>query len=395
MNQTAMNKSTKGGNNSRVLQLDILRAFAILTVLLHHIPNNCIGNGLISDILWAFKKGGWCGVDMFFVISGFLVSGIYFREYTKTGTISVKNFLIRRGFKIYPGFYFLIIATLIIYPPTTKPVTTNSILSEIFFYQSYVEGIWGATWSLAVEEHFYIFLSVIFFIFYKLNSAKAKSGDLFKFLPTLFLIVAILCVFFRIINIVRYPEFSFLKHYSNSHIRLDSLLFGVLLSYYYYFKPEKIAFIGKHKFLVMALCLSSLLLYFIFQREEYNSIVSVLGLSHLYLIFGLMLIAFLNIDIKRNILTTGLKYIGKNSYAIYLWHFFVLNMLLTITQDTYITYVYLILSIVAGGLVTFLIEDPFLRLRDKLFPSKSGSLQVNSKVEIQENKSVISMDRAN
>jgi peptidoglycan/LPS O-acetylase OafA/YrhL len=83
----------------RLRELDFLRGIAILLVLLRHIH------------LFSFTKNmGWIGVDLFFVLSGFLVSGLLFKEYIKFGNIRPKLFLIRRGFKIYP-IYFLFYIT--------------------------------------------------------------------------------------------------------------------------------------------------------------------------------------------------------------------------------------------------------------------------------------------
>ena len=88
---------------SRIKQLDVLRGIAIVLVLGSHMP--------ASD-LWS--QIGWVGVDLFFVLSGFLVSGLLFNEYKKHGQIRLGRFLIRRGFKIYPAFYFLILVTIAI-----------------------------------------------------------------------------------------------------------------------------------------------------------------------------------------------------------------------------------------------------------------------------------------
>ncbi|MBX6315440.1 MAG: acyltransferase, partial [Isosphaeraceae bacterium] len=94
----------------RDLGLDILRAVAILLVLGHHAPFSPSDRPiLLRAPLFALLYGGWCGVDLFFVLSGFLVSGLLFTEFKAHGRISPGRFLIRRGFKIYPQFYIYII----------------------------------------------------------------------------------------------------------------------------------------------------------------------------------------------------------------------------------------------------------------------------------------------
>ena len=114
----------------RLKTIDILRAFAILGVLFRH-----------SIIDTWYSRPGWAGVDLFFVLSGFLVSGLLFNEFKKSGQVNIKRFLIRRGFKIYPAFYIFLLVALI----TEKywfrvNYPLQNILSELFFMQSYFNG---------------------------------------------------------------------------------------------------------------------------------------------------------------------------------------------------------------------------------------------------------------
>ena len=81
-------------------RLDVLRCVAVLLVLMNH--------GRVSEF---FNRTGWAGVDFFFVLSGFLISGLLFGEHEKHGTINFKRFFIRRGLKIYPAFYVFLILT--------------------------------------------------------------------------------------------------------------------------------------------------------------------------------------------------------------------------------------------------------------------------------------------
>ena len=85
-------------------------------------------------------EAGWMGVDLFFVLSGFLVSGLIFREYQERGRLDIKRFLIRRGLKIYPGFYTLIGATVGIAVINRWNLPWKRIFSEVFFVQNYHQG---------------------------------------------------------------------------------------------------------------------------------------------------------------------------------------------------------------------------------------------------------------
>ena len=139
---------------------------------------------------WIFQplnEMGWIGVDLFFVLSGFLVSGLLFVEYKKHGNIRGKLFLIRRGFKIYPLFYFSIFLTVIfllflpnmyLFPDSRRLfLNHNGILTgfviEAFFLQSYLFGYWGHHWSLSVEEFFYF--SLVLFLYYLVKKGKLED----------------------------------------------------------------------------------------------------------------------------------------------------------------------------------------------------------------------------
>src|SRR5882762_10148526 len=134
----------------RLKRLDVLRAFAILLVL---------GSHKETASIW--MKTGWVGVDLFFVLSGFLVSGLLFSEYQKVGKLRIKRFLIRRGLKIYPPFYTLLLATVCLVAVLgNNSIPGKVLLSEGLFVQNYGPAFWGHTWSLAVEEHFYLLLAL-------------------------------------------------------------------------------------------------------------------------------------------------------------------------------------------------------------------------------------------
>src|ERR1700761_2224153 len=112
----------RAATSSRNINLDALRGIAILLVLGNHF-------GYFS--VW--QRMGWAGVDLFFVLSGFLISGLLFDEWQRFGSIDFRRFYIRRGFKIYPAFYFLLLITVavnFVRPGITSfPVTWRSILA--------------------------------------------------------------------------------------------------------------------------------------------------------------------------------------------------------------------------------------------------------------------------
>ena len=123
----------------RNLGLDLLRLFAVVLVLGRHLslPTK---SGIFLD---AWRTGGWVGVDLFFVLSGFLISGLLFREYQQQGRIHLKRFLVRRGFKIYPPYYVLVAVTLFVFVSEGRPISNRHLLGTLFFLNNYLGGLWG------------------------------------------------------------------------------------------------------------------------------------------------------------------------------------------------------------------------------------------------------------
>jgi peptidoglycan/LPS O-acetylase OafA/YrhL len=135
--------------------LDGVRALAILSVILHHTTTG------IKEL--PVTQTGFLGVDMFFVLSGFLICTLLLREQKRTGTIGLKGFYIRRSLRIFPAYYALLIALTLLYTFVSK----GTALSQNFFaslpynltYTSnwiVMDGMIRVLWSLATEEQFYL-----------------------------------------------------------------------------------------------------------------------------------------------------------------------------------------------------------------------------------------------
>ncbi|PSL19173.1 acyltransferase family protein [Shimia abyssi] len=169
MRQTASQSSKPSLPAPHRAEIDGLRAIAVLAVVLYHfgIP------GL---------RGGFVGVDIFFVISGFLIGGILWREKTATGRLSLGRFYMRRIRRLAPAYVAMSVAVLVVgwmvllpfdYRETAKGVIAATVyLSNVqFFRQSgYFDGaaedkVLLHTWSLSVEEQFYLFLPLVFLLF--------------------------------------------------------------------------------------------------------------------------------------------------------------------------------------------------------------------------------------
>lgn len=364
----------------RLAQLDFLRAVAVFLVIGNHsaiCPPEA--NSFLNKITVVWRRGGWTGVDLFFVLSGFLIAGLLFNEYKKRGDIDIKRFLIRRGFKIYPAFWFLILTTFAVNISSGEMIYRGGFLSELLFIQNYHPGIWDHTWSLAVEEHFYIFLSLLFLVF--LLAGKNSGRNLFDFIPKAFVLIAVVCLALRYVT-NNYFGFSYEINIEQTHLRIDSLFFGVFLSYLWNFRGlAESEFLRKNKLLIGLAGICCFVPAFIFELKE-TFWLETFGLTLLYLGGGLLLLALLKSDFGDSKLLSAFAEIGKYSYSIYLWnlptHFWLTNFTNLAAENWFLyALIYWTLTLVLGIGTAKLIEYPILYLRDRLLPSNISALKTN------------------
>ena len=307
---------------------------------------------------------GWIGVDLFFVISGFLVSGLIFKEIKSKGEFSSARFLIRRGFKIYPSFYLLIGATLLVALGGGKKISHSQVLSEIFFYQNYVAGLWNHTWSLGVEEQFYFLVAL-------LMSFLVKAKKIIYF-PILCALVFIICPILRIHHAIGH-NFSYIPSLTATHFRIDSLFFGSFLSYLHVFrvdKFQKIQLIFK-KLWPMASFIALLLPWW-FPLTK-SILMQTIGFTILAICSGVILVGLL--DITWHLKTwKNFAFVGSCSYPIYLFHMpckfwpkAIIQKAFGITiSPPFDILVFFFSALVLGILISCIFEQPLLKIRNRI-----------------------------
>jgi len=350
----------------RNLGLDLLRFLAVLLVVGRHmyIPKDA------GFILRAWKTGGWVGVDLFFVLSGFLVSGLLFREQKRNHSLNVTRFLIRRGFKIYPAFWFMLAFTLLVWNRTETKIPPQGLFGELFFLQNYLGSLWNHTWSLAVEEHFYLAIALLFGI-----ASSRKCHNPFAWVPTAFALIGTACLILRIATQWWVPDHSFAACVQPTHLRVDALFFGVLLSYWTHHADLEVRLRAVPSLVLVALGAALLAPAFIFPLENERWIV-VFGVILFYLGAGCWLMAGVRLRASRSRLLGFFGALGATSYSIYLWHMPV-NVWGTTSVAQYLGLrsfgayfsLYIIGTFGVGYLLSRLIEWPTLGMRDRLFPS--------------------------
>jgi peptidoglycan/LPS O-acetylase OafA/YrhL len=376
--------------NKRVFEIDALRGIAVLLVMGFHTPE-----------LPMFSRIGYTGVDLFFVLSGFLISNLLFQEYRSRSTIRLARFFMRRAMKIYPSFYLLIGLTVVYCLIWDFPLNQRKLLGELFLVQNYVGSMWGHTWSLAVEEHFYIFLPLLLALMLRFHK---KSGNPFEKIPYVFLGVAVICLALRVFalhyhfdggqataiqpngpdwRLEQVPDrgwFSYLIFGTGdpyTGLRFDSLFCGVLLGYLHNFRPQILTKLMSDPWrfpvsLAGILCLAPITFFPIG-----SPFIRTIGFTLLYLGFGTMLMISIYKDPRRKNsrpgkLARGIAWVGLYSYTVYLWHFPLILVFLSVAEryptiNPFLVHLlYIPASILAGVLSAKLVEIPVLKLRERM-----------------------------
>jgi len=155
-------------SRKRVPNLDGLRGLAILLVLAHHVPTSSV------DWVVRFQHHGSHGVSLFFVISGYIVMTLMLRELRKSGGIDVRGFLVRRILRLWPLYYLVLLveAGLVyvaqVYSPENQALFTDNLACYVMYCSNWLktsgQGPFFVSWSLAVEEQFYLLLSLLLLV---------------------------------------------------------------------------------------------------------------------------------------------------------------------------------------------------------------------------------------
>jgi peptidoglycan/LPS O-acetylase OafA/YrhL len=323
--------------------LDVLRGVAILLVLGRHYP---------YYNLWT--RAGWIGVDLFFVISGFLISGLLFWEYKETGAISLKRFFIRRGFRIYPPYYVFLLLTM--------PLTIGRLTwADLTFMQSYFTGFWGHGWSLSVEEHFYIILPLSLML-----SLLLCPRSEFRWIPYALPVLIALCLAMRA---AVGPGATTRQVIDPTHLRIDALFAGVTLGWFYHFKRESFRSAARKIYLLPVGIVLSSSAFFVDQSSFW---IYTVGLTANLLGFACVVMWAVEHPMLGKLKPIAM--IGTFSYSIYLWHWPLWQIVegsFGVTRTGFWAYVFA--STAAGMMMAKAVEVPSLRFRDRLLPTQRRS----------------------
>ncbi len=360
------------GTVHRERHLDVLRGIAILLVIGRHLPM-APPAGLVGFVARLWQNIGWMGVDLFFVLSGFLISGVLLKDYQRSGSIAAGRFLLRRAFKIYP-LYLLFVGFILVRSGVSELLP--QLWPNLLFLQNYVgTNPLRHTWTLAVEEHFYVILPIVL-----LGLAARRR------LPTLvvggLVIVPIVILALRALSLaIGTPGSATMEA---THLRIDGLAAGVGLRAVATWHSDWWAAAYRYRW---ACVIAGVLLWLsVALLPPEHSWIRTGGLTVTWMGAAAFVVASVHIRATRSLpdwLANGLAWIGVSSYGIYLWHLHVISLCDRIVGDRLVdalgvsggwyalAAVSTVAAIAIGAILTRLIEWPMLRLRDHWVPSTS------------------------
>lgn len=339
-------------------EIDGLRAIAVFSVVLFHAKFFLFNS--------FFLKGGFIGVDIFFAISGYLITRIILKEIIKKNNFSFKNFYERRIRRILPVLLFVIIVSLILgfflLLPESLIDLSKSTLSVIFFISNIYFNYNGSgyagedslirplihTWSLSVEEQFYILFPIFLIIIYKFFK---------KNILIILLLAFLISLLFAAFMSKNYPGTNFYQLPSRGF----ELLFGSLLAYLEinnHKKKNSYNILNKVCPLIGAIMIVCALLYFDYDKIYHPSYITLIPLLGL----GLIIWFCRQGGVVTNVLSNKfLVFIGLISYSIYLWHYPIFAYLryLYLFQTPQIKIIGILLTILLSVFSYYFIEKPF------------------------------------
>lgn len=356
----------------RIVVLDGIRGIAILMILAFHYVNNSLTssqhNSPTLKILEKSTEWGWAGVDLFFVLSGFLIGSILLSN--RLGNNYFKAFYTRRVFRILPTYFLLLVLFFSLRIFFNKPnsyIFDNPlpIWSYLTFTQNFIMGIKGTfgsqglgpTWSLAIEEQFYLLAPLLIF--------------LIKPQKTIYWLIAIILA----APIFRHFSTNWYMSYTWFTSRMDSLAIGMVLAWYIYATKQKWFKPLTNKLLILCLCF---ILITMLTLEVFYGSMGIFKHTFIALFFAILILLTLDAKgfIKKILSWNVLVWFGLISYPLYLFHNFfngILHQVFTGNlkpkleeyHDLLLTLISLLLSLAFSHLVHKYLEQPFITIGKK------------------------------
>jgi peptidoglycan/LPS O-acetylase OafA/YrhL len=359
----------------QVPALDAMRACAIALVISQHGTTAYLANGgsanLFSNL--PFVRGGWIGVDLFFVLSGYFIGKQLWRELQKTGTISFGRFMLRRGFRIWPLYFFFLAYVLLVLGRGGGPSALG--WSDAVFLTNYISrGVVMGSWSLCTEEQFYIITPLLLTLgACRIKSIRGFRGYLIGILLLLPLVRGL--IWWRLTGgSFRHDSELFPNLYFPIHTHSDGLVMGLLLSNLEAAEGDTY----KKGFLATGWCVLAALVACVLLKWAQREILDFSGIT---LFFGAAVWYLLSTRTRwLSFLDWRIFYvISRLSYGMYLNHEYIHERIAAFASDhdwhavlpgalSNVAVVAILFTLSACiSVVTFCaVEYPFLRMRERV-----------------------------
>ncbi|QSX31189.1 acyltransferase [Shewanella cyperi] len=353
---------------TRLPGLDLLRAIAIVWVVLFHTA----GAGL-SMPFRDFSILGWMGVDLFFVLSGFLIGEQLLKQIAQRQELNIGKFYISRAFRILPAYAVFVLLYFLL--PFTReghglPPLWQFLSFSVNLQVDVGTNTFSHVWSLCVEEHFYLFFPLIVWLLMNRSSttkvvalAIAIIGFGMALRGHLWLTkLDTVPVYRSYVENIYYPTYN----------RLDGLLAGGLLAALKVFKPHHWELVVKHGNKVLLAGLAGLGLAIWIFKERFGFTATVIGFPLLSFSLAFIVAAASSTNsLIGKFKVPGAALLATLAYSMYLTHKSIFQMVKTLigpqlVDNDYLAFVVYGGAVLAGAAILYLtVERPFLKLRSK------------------------------
>lgn len=331
--------------------------------------------GGLGEDFDGLSRFGWAGVDLFFVLSGFLIGTQLMRPLQRGEALSVRAFYVRRAWRILPAFA-VVLALYVVFPslrevPGMQPGWQFATFTLNLLIDASRNPAFSHAWSLCVEEHFYLVFPLLAMWLARRASAPRIVG---LCIGIVLAGLALRCAVWLHDTALDPPRNWFLEDlYYPSWTRLDGLMAGVMLALVRVFRPQAWSrWQARPNLFVLGGLATSALALWLF-RDRTGLLANTLGWPVLSLGFGLLVVAG---SAARGLLggwrMPGVTWIAAISYSLYLSHKIAFHIVHAFIAPTLglagpvLFLVYALATLLIGASLHGLVERPFLRWRDRL-----------------------------